>query len=216
MGLGKGAPRDLLAVVKAVKPTVLIGTSGEPDTFTEAVVREMAKHVERPVVFPMSNPTNKTEAKPVDIVKWTDGRALIATGSPFDPVPHAGRKIMVAQANNSFIFPGVGLGVLVSEAREVTEAMFAAAAKALADEVKASDLASGSLFPSTSEIRHVSASVAAAVVKVARDAGLGRPIPDAEIPKAVAAAMWNPAYLPTVAVPPRSEAPSAEFVPALV
>ncbi len=182
-GLGKGAPRDLLAVVKAVKPTVLIGTSGEPGTFTEAIVREMAKHADRPVIFPMSNPTSKTEAKPADIVKWTDGRALIATGSPFDPVPYGGKKIVVGQGNNAFIFPGVGLGVLVSEAKEVTEAMFAAAAKALADEVKASDLSSGSLFPSTSEIRRVSASVAAAVVKVARDSGLGRPIPDARHPR---------------------------------
>ena len=91
-GLGTGAPRDLLAVVKAVKPTMLIGTSGEPGTFTEAIVREMAKHVERPVIFPMSNPTSKTEAKPVDLVKWTDGRALMATGSPFDPVPHARKE----------------------------------------------------------------------------------------------------------------------------
>jgi malic enzyme len=215
-GLGTGAPRDLLAVVRAIKPTVLIGTSGEPGTFTEAVVREMAKHVERPVIFPMSNPTSKTEAKPVDLVKWTDGRALMATGSPFDPVPHGGKKIVVGQGNNAFIFPGVGLGVLVSEAKEVTEAMFAAAAKALADEVKASDLASGSLFPSTSEIRRVSAGVAAAVVKVARDSGLGKAIPDAEIPKAVAAAMWDPAYLPTVAVPPRSEVRTQDVVPALV
>jgi malate dehydrogenase (oxaloacetate-decarboxylating) len=216
MGLGKGVPRDLLAVVRAVKPTMLVGTSGEPGTFTEAIVREMARHVERPVIFPMSNPTSKTEAKPVDIVKWTDGRALIATGSPFDPVPHAGRKIVIGQGNNAFIFPGVGLGVLVSEAKEVTEAMFAAAAKKLADEVKASDLASGSLFPSTSEIRRVSAGIAEAVVKVARDSGLGRDIPDAEIPKAVAAAMWNPAYLPTVAVPLRSDVPADDFVPALV
>jgi malate dehydrogenase (oxaloacetate-decarboxylating) len=215
-GLGAGAPRDLLAVVKAVKPTMLIGTSGEPGTFTEAIVREMAKHVERPVIFPMSNPTSKTEAKPVDIVKWTDGRALMATGSPFDPVPWAGKKISVGQGNNAFIFPGVGLGVLVSEAKEVTEAMFAAAAKALADEVKASDLASGSLFPSTAEIRRVSAAVAVAVVKVARDSGLGKAIPDAEIPKAIAAAMWNPAYLPTVAVPLRSDVHADDFVPALV
>ena len=215
-GLGTGAPRDLLAVVRAVKPTVLVGTSGEPGTFTEAIVREMAKHVDRPVIFPMSNPTSKTEAKPVDLVKWTDGRALMATGSPFDPVPFGGKRITVGQGNNAFIFPGVGLGVLVSEAKEVTETMFAAAAKALADEVKASDLASGSLFPSTSEIRRVSASVAAAVVKVARDSGLGKAIPDAEIPKAVTAAMWNPAYLPTMAVAPHADVRSGNAVPALV
>ncbi len=215
-GLGKGKPRDLLSVIKAVKPTVLIGTSGEPGTFTEAIIREMATHVDRPVVFPMSNPTSKTEAKPVDIVKWTDGRALIATGSPFDPVPHAGRRIVIGQGNNAFIFPGVGLGVLVSEAKEVTEQMFAAAAQSLADAVTPADLASGSLFPSSSEIRRVSAGVARAVVKVARDTGIGRPIPDAEISKAVARAMGDPAYLPTVAVSPRSEALTDEFVPALV
>src|SRR6266496_2680152 len=110
MGLPKGSPRDLLAVVKAVKPTVLIGTTGEPGTFTEEIVREMGRHVERPVIFPMSNPTSKSEAKPADIVAWTDGRALIATGSPFDPVHHAGRTITIGQGNNVFIFPGVGRG----------------------------------------------------------------------------------------------------------
>ncbi len=127
-GLGRGRPRDLAAVVRAVKPTVLIGTSGEPGTFTELIVREMAAHVERPVVFPMSNPTSKSEAKPVDILNWTGGRALIATGSPFDPVPYGGRTIKIGQGNNAFVFPGVGLGVLVAEATEVTQAMFAAAA----------------------------------------------------------------------------------------
>src|SRR5450759_4496291 len=186
MGLKKGSSRDLLAVVRAVKPTVLIGTSGEPGTFTEAVVREMAKHVERPVIFPMSNPTNKTEGKPVDLVAWTNGRALIATGSPFDPVPYQGRSITISQANNSFIFPGVGLGALVAEAKEVTDGMFAVAAQRLADEVKESDLASGSLFPSTHEIRRISARIAEGVVAEARNAGVGRKISDAEIPKAVA------------------------------
>jgi malate dehydrogenase (oxaloacetate-decarboxylating) len=148
----------------------------------------------------MSNPTSKSEAKPVDIVAWTDGRALIATGSPFEPVPHAGRTITIGQGNNVFIFPGVGLGALVAEAREVTDGMFAVAARGLAEEVKASDLASGSLFPSTHEIRRVSARIAEAVVAEARDSGLGRAIPDEDIPKVVASAMWSPAYLPMVPV----------------
>jgi malate dehydrogenase (oxaloacetate-decarboxylating) len=208
MGLKKGSPRDLLAVVRAVKPTVVIGTSGEPDTFTEAIVREMARHVERPVIFPMSNPTNKTEGKPVDLVAWTNGRALVATGSPFDPVPYQGRMITISQANNSFIFPGVGLGVLVAEAKEVTDGIFAVAAQALADEVKATDLASGSLFPSTHDIRRISQRIAEAVVAEARNSGVGRQIPDAEIPKAVAAMIWDPAYLPMVPVPTRAEMPA--------
>jgi malate dehydrogenase (oxaloacetate-decarboxylating) len=207
MGLEKGSPRDLLAVVRAVKPTVLIGTSAEPGTFTEPIVREMAKHVERPVIFPMSNPTSKCEAKPVDIVAWTNGRALIATGSPFDPVPHQGRLITIGQGNNVFIFPGVGLGALVAEAKEVTDGMFAVAAQRLADEVKESDLASGSLFPSAQEIRRISARIAEAVVAEARNAGVGRQIPDAEIPKAVAAMIWEPAYLPMVPAPTHAEMP---------
>jgi malate dehydrogenase (oxaloacetate-decarboxylating) len=203
IGLAKGYPRDLLAVVKAVKPTMLIGTSGEPGTFTQAIVREMARHAERPVIFPMSNPTSKSEAKPEDIVAWTDGRALIATGSPFDPVHHAGRVIKIGQGNNAFVFPGVGLGVLVSEAKEVTDGMFAVAAQRLADEVQDSDLASGSLFPSTQEIRRVSRRIAEAVVAEARDSGVGRFIRDEDIPRAVAGAMWDPAYLPMVPAPER-------------
>lgn len=206
-GLAKGASRDLLSVVRAVKPTVLIGTSGEPGTFTEAIVREMARHVERPVIFPMSNPTSKSEAKPADLVAWTDGRALIATGSPFEPVSHKGRRISIGQGNNVFIFPGVGLGALVAEASEVTDGMFAVAAQRLADEVSAADLESGSLFPSTRDIRRVSARIAEAVVAEARDSGVGRPIPDDAIPLAVAAATWNPAYLPMVPVASAARTP---------
>jgi malate dehydrogenase (oxaloacetate-decarboxylating) len=195
-GLGEGRPRDLEAVVGALKPTVLVGTSGEPGTFTEAVIREMAAHVERPVIFPMSNPTSKSEARPVDIVAWTKGRALIATGSPFAPVPFEGRTITVGQGNNAFVFPGIGLGVLVSGAREVTDAMFAAAAARLADEVRPEDLTSGSLFPAIRNIRKVTARIAEAVVAAARDSGQGRILTDAEIAPAVAAAMWDPVYLP--------------------
>jgi len=195
-GLAKGHPRDLLAVIRAVKPTMLIGTSGEPGTFTEPLVREMAKHVERPVIFPMSNPTSKSEARPADLLAWTEGRALVATGSPFDTVTLGGRTITIGQGNNVFVFPGIGLGVLVAEAREVTDAMFAAAADRLAAEVGDEDLASGSLFPRVRDIRRVTARIAEAVVREARDSGFGRSLDDASIPGAVSAAMWDPAYLP--------------------
>jgi malic enzyme len=204
-GLGTGRPRDLEAVVRALKPTVLIGTSGEPGTFTEAVVREMANHVARPVIFPMSNPTSKSEAKPADIVAWTEGRALIATGSPFDPVHWGGRDITIGQGNNAFVFPGVGLGVLVSEAREVTDAMFAAAARVLADEVDAESLASGSLFPRIRDIRRVTRRIAEAVVWEARDSGVGRQLADTDIPATVRAAMWDPEYLPMDLAPIEDE-----------
>ena len=195
-GMPKGSARDLETVVKVVKPTVLIGTSGEPGTFTEGVIRAMGQAVERPVVFPMSNPTSKTEAHPKDILEWTNGRALVATGSPFDPVVRGGRSYVIGQDNNAYIFPGVGLGALIAQAREVTDEMFAAAALALAHAVTDEDIASGSLFPSVRELRHVAAKVAAAVVKTARDQGLGRSIPDAEIDAAVKHAMWEPRYVP--------------------
>jgi malic enzyme len=196
MGLGAGKPRDLLSVVRAVRPTVLIGTSGEPGTFTEEVIREMGRHVERPLVFPMSNPTSKSEAVPADVIAWTEGRALVATGSPFDPVSYGGRTIHIGQGNNSFVFPGMGLGALVAEAREVTDSMFATAATRLAEEIRPEDLESGSLFPPIREIRRVTAAIAESVVREARDVGVGRAIADDAIPAAVAEAMWNPVYLP--------------------
>jgi len=199
-GLGRGRPRDLEAVVRAVKPTVLIGTSGEPGTFSEVIVRAMASEVARPVIFPMSNPTSKSEAKPVDLVNWTGGRVLVATGSPFDPVSYGGRQIRIGQGNNAFVFPGMGLGVLVSEAREVTDAMFAAAADRLAAEVHESDLAEGNLFPPVSDIRRVTRAIAETVVRQAREDGVGKDIPDAKIASVVAAAMWEPDYLPTAPV----------------
>jgi malic enzyme len=200
LGLGRGERRDLLAVVRAVQPSMLIGTSGQPGVFTEEVIREMARHVERPLVFPMSNPTSKSEAKPADILAWTEGRALVATGSPFDPVVQDGRTHVIGQGNNSFIFPGVGLGALVSETREVTDGMFAAAAARLADEVHAEDLASGSLFPPIRSLRRVTARVAEAVARRARDEGVGRQIPDSHLLDAVLHEMWNPVYEPLVPV----------------
>ncbi len=195
-GMAKGSKRDLEAVVRIMKPTVLIGTSGEPGTFTEGVVRAMGDAVERPVIFPMSNPTSKTEAHPEDILEWTNGRALVATGSPFEPVTRGGRTFRIGQGNNAFIFPGVGLGALISQAREVTDEMFAAAALALAHSVTDEDIASGSLFPRVRELRHVAARVAAAVVRTARDQGVGRAVRDEDMERVVRNAMWEPQYLP--------------------
>ncbi|MET0554924.1 MAG: NAD-dependent malic enzyme [Vicinamibacteria bacterium] len=198
-GLGAGRSRDLLAVVRAVRPTVLIGTSGEPGTFGEDVVRAMAAQVDRPIVFPMSNPTSQSEAHPRDVLAWTDGRALLATGSPFDPVSFGGREVTIGQANNAFVFPGVGLGVLASGAIEVTDAMFAAAARQLALEVEACDLAEGRLFPRIRDLRRVSAAIARAVAGEASASGLGRRLSDDEVARAVSAAMWEPGYGPAPA-----------------
>src|SRR4029453_5542940 len=150
----------------------------------------MPRHVERPLVFPMSNPTSCSEATPADVMAWTDGRALVATGSPFDPVSWGGRTIEIGQGNNAFVFPGVGLGVLVSHAHKVTDSMFLAAAEQLAAEGSDEQRAAGCLFPRVGELRRVSARIAEAVVRAARQDGVGRPIPDAEIGPAVADAMW--------------------------
>jgi len=207
LGLGTGQPRDLLSVVRAVKPTVLLGTTGEPGAFPEAVVREMARHVRRPLVLPLSNPTSSSEALPADVIAWTEGRALVATGSPFDPVEYAGRRIVIGQGNNVFVFPGVGLGAIVAEASAVTDTMFVAAADRLAAEVSDEELASGSIFPSVSRIRGVTARIAEGVVRAAREDGVARrALRDDEIPAAVAAAMWEPVYLPMDPAPASASA----------
>ncbi len=185
---------DLLHVVSALKPTVLLGTSGEPGAFTEQVIRALAAGSERPLVFPMSNPTSQSEAQPADVLRWTAGRALVATGSPFLPASFEAREVRFGQANNAFVFPGMGLGCLISGAREVPDSFFLAAAEALAAEVSAEDLAAGSLYPRVRELRRVTSRVAAAVVRTARQEGLGRQLEDHEIPAAVADAMWSPRY----------------------
>jgi malic enzyme len=197
-GFAAGGSSDLLSVVRALHPTALIGVSGAPGTFTEAVVREMARHVERPLILPLSNPTSQAEAKPADVLAWTGGRALVATGSPFAPVEIDGRTVRIGQGNNSFIFPGVGLGALLSEAREVTPAMFASAAECLADQLRQEDVEAGSLYPPIAALRRVTARIAEAVMREAGDSGVGLKIPSAEIPSRVEEAMWDPRYLPLV------------------
>jgi malate dehydrogenase (oxaloacetate-decarboxylating) len=193
-GLGAGAPRHLAAVVRQLRPTVLVGVSGAPGAFTEAIVREMAAHTRRPIVFPMSNPTSQAEATPSDVLEWTEGRALVATGSPFPPVAHGGRLVRIGQGNNAFVFPAIGLGALVGEAREITDGMFTAAAARLAELVADEDLAAGSLFPPIARLREVTAEIAVAVAREAGRAGVGRAMDERALVEAVRGAMWEPVY----------------------
>lgn len=184
---------SLMDVVRNVHPTILIGTSAQPGAFTEKIVREMAKHVERPVIFPLSNPTSKSEAVPADLINWTDGRALIATGSPFPPVQFKDQSIDIGQCNNAFVFPGVGLGVIASGARRVANEMFVAAARALAEFSPALDDPAASLYPSLEGVRGLSRCVALAVAAEACRLGLAS-ISRADIKDRIAAKMWNPRY----------------------
>jgi malate dehydrogenase (oxaloacetate-decarboxylating) len=184
----------LAEVVRQVQPTVLIGTAAQPGAFGERVVREMASHVERPIIFPLSNPTSKSEANPADLLAWTDGRALIATGSPFPDVRYAGRTIHVSQCNNVFIFPGVGLGVIAAGARRVTDGMFVAAARALGELSPARRDRQAPLLPSIEDVRAVARRVALAVAAEAQRAGVADATSAEELARRVDAAMWQPRY----------------------
>ncbi len=184
----------LMDVVKNVKPAILIGTSAQPGAFTEDIIREMARHVERPVIFPLSNPTSKSEAVPMDLINWTDGRALVSTGSPFPPVVFEKHLMKIGQCNNAFVFPGVGLGVLASGARRVTNEMFVAAARALAEFSPAVHDPSESLYPALEHVRKVSRCVALAVGAEAVRSGLAETITREQLARRVEAMMWIPRY----------------------
>ena len=181
-------------VVRNVKPTILIGTSGQRGAFSEDIVREMAKHAERPVIFPLSNPTSKSEATPSELLQWTEGRALIATGSPFPPVSYEERLIKVGQCNNVFIFPGVGLGVIASGADRVTDAMFSAAARVLSEFSPALTDTDAPLYPPLESVREVSRRVAVAVGVEAQNAGLTATTSLEELERNVRDKMWSPHY----------------------
>lgn len=184
----------LLDVVKNVKPAILIGTSAQPGSFTEDVVREMASNVKRPVIFPLSNPTSKSEAVPTDLINWTDGRALVATGSPFPHVAFKERLMKIGQCNNAFVFPGVGLGVIAAGAGRVTNEMFVAAARALAEFSPAVHDSEESLYPALEHVRKVSRCVALAVGAEAVRSGLAGTITRDQLAQRVEAMMWIPRY----------------------
>jgi malic enzyme len=187
---------ELAEVVAAVKPTVLIGTSACPGLFTEDIVRTMAVHTTRPIIFALSNPTSKTEVSPAHAITWTGGRAIVATGSPFAPVEFEGRRYRIGQCNNALIFPGIGLGVWVGGVRRVTERMFLDAARALAATVQRRDLEAGSVFPTLDRIRDVSCAVACAVIRCAVAEGQAEPSALVDLEATVRRRMWYPEYLP--------------------
>jgi malate dehydrogenase (oxaloacetate-decarboxylating) len=196
-GHGTGGGIRLAEVVRRVHPTILIGTSTQHGAFTEPIVREVAAHVDRPVILPMSNPTTLSEATPADLLAWTGGRALIATGSPFRPVTFQGVTYQIGQANNALIFPGLGLGALLSRARGITDHMITVAARAVA-ELTDTATPGASLLPPIDDLRATSARVALAVARAAADDGVaGQPGITAD---GVEAAMWKPQYAPVHAV----------------
>jgi malic enzyme len=186
----------LAETIANAKPTILIGTSGTPGNFTAEVVQTMARINERPVIFPLSNPTSKSECTAEQAVQWSDGRAIVATGSPFDPVTYKGKRYRIGQCNNSFVFPGVGLGLTVSRARRVTEGMFLEAAKALADKVSNRDLEESAVYPELTRIRECSLAVACAVIHRAVHEGYADGDILENLEETVKQAMWFPTYLP--------------------
>lgn len=185
---------DLETVVDKFKPTILIGSSGSAGAFNQGIVDKMLTTTERPVILPFSNPTSLSEAAPADLLKWSDNRVLVATGSPYDPVEHNGLTTVIGQGNNVFIFPGLGLGALVAEARQVTDGMVSAAANALAQAVSEDELQSGSLYPSVTRLRDVSSEVALAVAMCATSEGVAPGRSESEMRSRITEASWEPVY----------------------
>jgi malic enzyme len=191
--LSAPSDRGLYSVVSKYRPTVLIGVSGVAGAFDEAVVREMARYVERPVIFPSSNPSTSSEAVPADLYAWTDCRCLVATGSPFRDVDCGGRRFRVGQGNNVFIFPGLGLAAIAANVRKVTDGMTKVASEALAAQVTEAERSSGLLFPSVSRLRDVSFEIAVAVVRQAVRDGVAQVAFD-DIERLVRQARWSHEY----------------------
>ena len=184
----------LLDVVRHARPTALIGVSGQPGLFTEEVVREMASHTPRPVILPLSNPTSRAEARPEELIAWTMGRALIATGSPFPDVPFEGRELRIAQCNNAYIFPGLGLGVIAAKARRVTDGMLMAASRTLAAQCPALSNESADLLPLLDDLPRVSVEIATAVGLQAQAEGVAAPTSEGELRDRIERYRWHADY----------------------
>ncbi len=190
----EGTGYSLLDVIRNAKPTVLIGVSGAPGLFSESVIKEMHAHCQKPIVFPLSNPTSRVEATPNDILRWTNGEALVATGSPFDPVVIEGTSYPIAQCNNSYIFPGIGLGVLAVKAKRVTDEMLMESSRALATCSPLAINGQGALLPPLEEIHLVSKKIAFAVAKKAIEQGVALEITDEALNHKIEQQFWQPVY----------------------
>jgi len=187
---------DLEDVVANAHPTVLIGTSGKPHAFTEPAVRAMAKNVKRPVIFPLSNPTERSEATPAELDAWTEGRAVIATGSPFPPLKRNGKEFRIDQNNNAYVYPGIGLGAIAVRARRISDSMFLAAANAIAAQSPTRRNPDANLLPPLVEIRKLSFQVALAVARQAQKEGCADALSEEQTAAAISAKMWEPLYAP--------------------
>ncbi|HHT9952315.1 TPA: NAD-dependent malic enzyme [Legionella pneumophila] len=196
--LEKKGEITLADVINNAQPTILLGVSGQPNQFKEAMIKTMLSYCERPIIFPLSNPTSRAEAIPQDLLNWTAGKALIATGSPFEPVAINGHKIEIAQCNNSYIFPGVGLGVVAGQAKRVTDLMMMAAAVALSELAPAIRTGEGRLLPELNSIREVSQHIARAVILQGIKEGHIGPMNNNEIDDSIKRTMWTPQYEPYV------------------
>lgn len=193
-GISPDDAADLTKIIRAVKPTMMLGTSASPGLFTETAIREMARHCDRPLIMPFSNPTSKAECTAEEAIRWTDGRAIVASGSPFSPVEHNGRTHVIGQGNNVFIFPGIGLGCILAEVRHIPDSMFLTAARTLAQFVSEERLDVGAIYPDQSDLRKVSRAIACNIVREARELNLGRIIRDDKIDELVDREMWYPDY----------------------
>jgi malate dehydrogenase (oxaloacetate-decarboxylating) len=187
---------SLLDVIQQAKPTILLGVSGIPNQFTKEIIEAMQANCQRPIIFPMSNPTSRSEANPADLIHWTNGQALIATGSPFPDVVYNKKTYAIAQCNNCYIFPGMGLGVMISAAKRITDAMFMQATMTLSEQAAALSTKGSALLPSLENIRQVSDKIAYAVAKQAMREGVAETISDDELKEAINKNKWVPGYQP--------------------
>lgn len=185
---------SLEQVIREAKITVLIGVSGQPGLFTQTVVEDLCRNTEHPIILPLSNPTSRVEATPQDIINWSHSDAIVATGSPFPPSTYKGKLFEISQCNNSYIFPGIGLGVLVAQATSITDNMLMAASQSLADAAMQYDKPQGALLPALSEIKAISKSIAYAVAQQAIEDGVALPISKQTMQRRLTENFWKPKY----------------------